>query len=498
MVEIVWPLPRTLPANLNPVELFRDEMLPTSFLPWIKDIADRMQCPIDYPAVGAMTALASVVGTQLAIRPKQLDDWTVVPNLFGAIIGPPSALKTPALDYALTPLRRLAEQEREVFDSLLVERQVDEVILEARKKDLHSQIKNALKSENSEELALVRGELCDLEAGIEEPAYRRYVSNDPTVEKLGELLRDNPNGLLIFRDELTGWLRNLEKQGRESDRSFYLEAWKGTGGFTYDRIGRGTVHIENACVSILGGIQPGPLMEHVRAAIGGGSGADGLLQRFQLLVWPEKSKPWCYVDRKPDAGALEAACDVFERLANLDPVAIGANVCDSISFLRFSRPAQEVFDAWLEELECKHLPGADNEAFEGHLSKYRSLMPSLALLIHLANGDAGPVNRSAALRAAVWTDYLMSHARRVYQHVLDADFAAARALAKKINAGKVKDAFKPWEVVKKGWKGIDGRSIHAAIEILAEHDWLLIDEVKTGGRPSIICTVNPRCSEVLL
>ena len=51
-----------------------------------------------------------------------------------------------------------------------------------------------------------------------------YRTNDVTIERLGELLRENSRGLLINRDELIGLLRSLDKEGHESDRAFYLEA----------------------------------------------------------------------------------------------------------------------------------------------------------------------------------------------------------------------------------------------------------------------------------
>ncbi len=125
--------------------------------------------------------------------------------------------------------------------------------------------------------------------GQRKPHERRYSTNDSTVEKLGELLADNPNGLLVFRDELSGWLKSMDRDGHESDRSFYLEAWAGNGDFTYDRIGRGTIQIEAACVSVLGGIQPGPLSEYVVSASRNGRGADGLLQRFPITGVPRRS-----------------------------------------------------------------------------------------------------------------------------------------------------------------------------------------------------------------
>ncbi len=61
---------------------------------------------------------------------------------------------------------------------------------------------------------------------------KRYIVNDGTVEKLGELLNHNPRGLLLVRDELVGLLRTLDKQGHENDRAFYLESWAGAGAFT--------------------------------------------------------------------------------------------------------------------------------------------------------------------------------------------------------------------------------------------------------------------------
>lgn len=93
--------------------------------------------------------------------------------------------------------------------------------------------------------------------------------------------------MLIFRDELSGFLRAMDREGHEQDRAFYLEAWNGYSRYTYDRIGRGTLDIEACCVSILGGIQPGPLSDYLICAVRQGAADDGLIQRFQLAVWPD-------------------------------------------------------------------------------------------------------------------------------------------------------------------------------------------------------------------
>lgn len=82
-------------------------LIPAPLRGWIADVAHRMQCPVDYCAVGALVALAGVVGAAVGIRPKRRDDWLVVPNLWGGVIGPPSKKKTPALSDMLKALGRL-------------------------------------------------------------------------------------------------------------------------------------------------------------------------------------------------------------------------------------------------------------------------------------------------------------------------------------------------------------------------------------------------------
>ena len=88
-VRIQWVDPQPLPAILPSVEPFNPAFLPEAFRPWVEDVAERMQCPIDFPAVAGMVALAAVVGRQVGIRPRQQDDWIVVPNLWGVVIGRP-------------------------------------------------------------------------------------------------------------------------------------------------------------------------------------------------------------------------------------------------------------------------------------------------------------------------------------------------------------------------------------------------------------------------
>jgi hypothetical protein len=129
------------------------------------------------------------------------------------------------------------------------------------------------------------------------------------------LLSTNRRGILVFRDELVGLLRGWDKQGREQDRGFYLEAWNGQGNFPLDRIGRGHVICDNMCVSILGGTQPDKVRNYLyQARIEN----DGMMQRFQLLTYPDVQPFVHMVDEYPDAPARERAFAIIETLARTD------------------------------------------------------------------------------------------------------------------------------------------------------------------------------------
>jgi putative DNA primase/helicase len=269
--------------------------------------------------------------------------------------------------------------------------EADKAVAKAKAEGAKDQLKKRAKAGNASddvlrELALqsVAGE--DLAA----PTCRRHIVNDATVEALGMRLAENPDGLLLHRDELTGFFRTLEKQGHESDRAFYLESWNGIGGYAYDRVGRGTLFMPSKCVSLFGTIQPGPLAAYLRTGVAG-ERADGFASRLQVLVYPDPPGAFVNVDRWPNTDAKNAAFAAFERLAHLDPAKVGAESKDDdgIPSLRFDFAAQAFFDAWRTTLENRLAASDESPLLIEHLSKYRSLLPSLALLFHLTDNEAG-------------------------------------------------------------------------------------------------------------
>ncbi len=485
-----WPEVEPLPADACDVASFSPELLPESLRPWVSDIADRLQCPPDFVGIPAVVSLGAVLGRKVVIRPQARTAWSVVPNVWGCIVGRPGSMKSPAVSEAMRPLRRLAAQAREVFES--------EHAAWEGENELSKLASTAAKQKATADLKKGRQVSADaLRVDVtEEPVLRRYSASDTSLEALGELLRQNSNGLLIERDEIASLLTHLGQEENAGARGFYLSGADGKEGYTFDRIGRGlNLHVPAVCLSLLGTTQPGRLGAFLHDALRGGAADDGLMQRFGLLVWPEQHGEWRNVDRWPDSAARNKAFASFEHCDRLTPDTVDAEEDDGERFLRFTPQALEVFTEWRIELETL-LRGDLHPALESHFAKYRKTIPALALIFHLADGGTGPVGEVSTLRALAWFDYLASHARRCYGSSRTTDATAARRILERIARGDLGDGFTGREIKRKEWSGLtDSAAVDRALTLLCDHGFLverLTDHERGRGRNTVAYRVNPK------
>jgi putative DNA primase/helicase len=125
---------------------------------------------------------------------------------------------------------------------------------------------------------------------------------------------------------------------------------------------------------------------------------------------------------------------------------------------------------------------------QAHLSKYRGLIPSLALLIHLADTDIpGPqtIGLPSLEKALHWYAYLLGMAKRIYSHVPPAEMVAAKLLLSRLH--KLPNPFTPRLIQQRGWAGLRTLpEISDALEVLCDAYQLRIEVRQTGGRPSTV------------
>jgi hypothetical protein len=220
-----------------------------------------------------------------------------------------------------------------------------------------------------------------------------------TVEKLGIILAGQDRGILIKRDELAGWIGQMEKyaagRGSSADRAFWLQAFDG-GPFTVDRVSRADLMINNLSASIIGGIQPARLAELT------GLTADGLLQRFLPALLSESTFP---IDRTVTSEA-ERYSAIIKAIVGIAP-----------QKLLLTDDAVEIMETLRRDLHnLERASGGLAEGLQGFIGKLPGIAGSLALILTVA---ADP---DSAMGARVQAPVVEDVSRLMHEFILPHGF----------------------------------------------------------------------------
>ena len=268
--------------------------------------------------------------------------WRESARLWCALIGDPSAKKTPALNEVLKPVLELqAEWYRE-----------------------YQAAKREWKAKRQDQ------------ASDEPPQLRKVIVNDSTVEGLASVLENNPWGVLVVHDKLSGWFGSMDayrNKGVSKDRGDWLRAYNG-GQYFIDRATGEERHrfIPNWSASILGGIQPDPIRD-----IASRLQEDGLLQRFVPVVM--RSAVFGS-DVSPDAVAIAEWGRLVRELPQLDA---------TTGIVRLSPEAQGILDKTRALVHAlgQH-PGYDRK-LKYALEKGEGQLARIALIYHCIEDRTG-------------------------------------------------------------------------------------------------------------
>jgi len=467
-------LPKKLPGQLKPVIKLNPQHLPYSIRDAVVDIAERLSCPIDYVAISVIVGAGAVLGNSTGILPKEFDStWIVHSGFWGGIVGLPGSMKTPSLNASLKPIYYLEEQAALQYSQDLIQYKKDKTKFD---KDLAN-----FKS----------GKSTVFPVEPSEPIKKRYIVNDTTYQALGEIISKNPEGVLALSDELSGLLQSLDTAGQEAARGFYLSGWGGNSNYTFDRVSRGSITLTRYLLSVFGGFQPDRIKAYVRFAQSGNSKNDGLLQRFQLLAWPDLDEDFKLVDRVENKEALQR---MHQAIVTLRP----NSKSNGPDFVHFDKDAQMLFNQWYVQNEKFLRDEKLTSSEHSHFAKYRSLIPGLALLFHKLDKHQGDVCIECLKSSLNFAYYLKSHAERIYASVYGHDFGPARALARKLLNKDLQDGFTARTVYLKGWSNLSRDETYSALNVLVEYGWLKELITDTIGRKTIRYYVHPNISEKLI
>jgi hypothetical protein len=448
------------------------DLLPKVIRNFVEDTTFRLQCAPDLVVIPALCAAGALLGKSVRVQPLWNNSvWIERPAIWGAVVAPPSSMKTPSAKAAMAPIEGLQKR-------FYAEGKEDQEAYDAAQAEYKAAPKNNKPPVPSK------------------PApVKTIVLNNMTTERAMALQVPQENsydrGMLIFVDELASWLLgfNQYKNGRGNDREGWLTCWSG-GPHSYERVNsERRIYITDAYISIFGGIQP----DKAKRLFGGTNDDDGMVQRFGLVAILDETGETVPRDIAPNKEILAA---YSQRLLGLGEVPEG--------LVKFSQPASEAFAKW--ESDTRNAARLISGPLGTHILKYTALAPRLALVWHfLDHGKKAPKEISLEIfeRVRQFIDaYLKPHAQRLYGAIEEhACKPAARRVAEWIlKAQPVK--FTARQIRQKDWREFnmedDRRLIDAVMNYLEAKNWIELREEAAGsrgGRPTITAYVNPRVFE---
>lgn len=373
-----------LPAPWRPFPIFA---LPPPLRDFVAAASEALVVDGSMVALPLLSACAVAVGTTRVLRLRAGElGWQVYAIVWAAIVAASGTKKSPAQEVALRPLRKLDDLAEKGFEEASQRHELAVTRYEAELGDWKKSGRKAgtMPPEKPEP-----------------PPHRQYICSDVTIEGLALVLKDNPRGVLVARDELGAWLGSFDAYtAAAKDAQNWLELHR-AGVVKINRKTSQQIRIARAAASVTGGIQPAEFRRLMAKHI-----EDGLLARFLLTMPPAKEKVWTEAE-VPNCVAV-ATGKVMQELTELEFGEDGEPIA-----LRLTDEAKRLWVAWYNE----HA-GRQTEA-EGPLryafAKIEELPARLALVFELVeNRDARTIGEKSVASGVELARWFAHETERIY------------------------------------------------------------------------------------
>ncbi len=240
------------------------------------------------------------------------------------------------------------------------------------------------------------------------------------------MLEDNPRGVLVVRDELSGLFggfgRSAEGRGM-MERSRYLSIWCAEH-LSDDRKTTRSLYVRRPHASLNGGVQP----ELLFRCLGDDDVAAGLPARF-LFAWPPE-QPRVWSETVVPSKLLRHLQTVFDQLYALPMKALtnheapgeaapGSDNSAPGETLYFTPEARDHFANWYTATHARQLDATSGalRAAWGKLPGYVARLALVLQLAHWAEGQApgAEIDLPRLKLALTLTDWFAAEAARVYR-----------------------------------------------------------------------------------
>lgn len=361
------------------------EIFPKAIRDIIEALEEYENYNVDFTSASFLTVFAAAMGNTWSVR--FMTGWVSRPIIYMVLVGSPSCGKTPPLQQAVAPLLKL-DGEYDMIYCKEMETYRRWERMSAKQREKHS-----------------------LPEEMKMPQRKCHVVVDSTVEALIGALRDNPRGVLIYKDEIDSLLSNFNRYN-SSDEGYFLSLFSGTP-FKYSRKSNNEhIFLANPYCSIIGTTQPGRLGEQ----FGGKRMMNGFSSRF-LKVYPEIDKMPSWNDTAMPDGVLEEWERIIRKVITVTPSTDQEGKATSIELL-FSQEAKLRVIQWKDEVNNKAYAETDSDAVRALCGKLETYLVRFCLVIqimHCICGESGmdKIEPGTAELAIRLTEYFRNMESRI-------------------------------------------------------------------------------------
>ena len=353
---------------------------------YIIDCANTLNMSIDYMGCSLMWLMSLSIGNSMKIEVKK--GWVEIATLWIAVVGKAGIGKTPSISKTIFPLEKLNNIE------------ISNYIKEFQKWEAYDKL---TKKEKEEYPDMVK------------PIKKQFIANDITLEALIDLHQENDNAVGVFKDELAGWFKDMNKYKAGSDLEFWLSSWSGKS-VNLNRMTRAGSFVANPLIPILGGIQPSIFNSFYTNE----NKDNGFMDRM-LLSYPDL-KVEDYNDNEMDYNTIQWYNDTiiyfFEKIKHeiIQKDEFGKIVPVTLTF---DDEAKKEWVRIFNEITKNQNSETENEYMKSMLPKQKSYIPRFSLLIHIFNGiglpqyDFSKVSKESVLKAEKLSKYFIAMAKKI-------------------------------------------------------------------------------------
>ena len=217
---------------------------------------------------------------------------------------------------------------------------------------------------------------------VPKPTRTQFIVGDITIEALFDFHDQNPNGIGILRDELSGWIKDLNKYRAGSDLETYLSCWSNQEIVLTRKKTSKSSYVPKAYVPIIGGVQPSILSMHYTPE----NKENGFIDRW-LLCYPDLDVDE-FNENEMDSDILdwyhEYVVGLFDKVKNnwvtQDEYGNQINhIC------RFDQQAKKEWVKVFNQITALQNSETENEYMKSILPKQKSYVARFCLLLTVLN-----------------------------------------------------------------------------------------------------------------